>query len=334
MANHAHSAPVTSAKVTDWDAAVSAYRKAADKRDAASPNDWKDAAQEAAWEKLVDRASAALSLVTKYPVTKLAQLAEKCALVKAEYPDTDILDGADCAAIIADVLRIASPDAPATAGENPTLVAAFDQYCAAARVMRNDPEAKMSGEADDKLFAVMDAADEVLNANPARTAAGAVMKLRRVFLGTVGEPWSDFAVFDDRPPAFAEGLRMADLYTRMFWGAVEDLQRIAIDQHAARLANGGAAWDAGLAKMEAAKALSDGFADDEDTDASNDAHERYGEAMSDLMVIPAPDNAALLWKAEYLFGVTSDKGQDGYSWRADILAAYVTDVRRLAAMEG
>ncbi|GHH16124.1 hypothetical protein GCM10008023_19770 [Sphingomonas glacialis] len=236
MANHALSAPAPYAKAADWNAAVSAYREVASQRDVASPNDWENPAQESAWEKLVDQASAALAVVTKHPVTTLAQLAEKCALVKAEYPDAMCLDGDDCEAIIADVLRIASPDAISTTGENPALVAAFEQYRTAARVLRNDPEVKLPEEESDRLFAVMDVADDALNAEPARTVSGAVIKLRRVFTGVTQEAWSDAAVFDDRPPAFADGLRLADLYTRMFWGAIEDLQRMATDKHAAPLA--------------------------------------------------------------------------------------------------
>ncbi|WP_426265139.1 hypothetical protein [Sphingomonas sp. PWP1-2] len=333
MATNNITAPVRPTKTVDWNAVVSAYRSAASERDAASPNDWNDATQESTWEKLVDRAGKALRAVTACPVTTLTQLAEKCALVKAEYPDAMHLDGGDCEAIITDVLRLASPDAIRTAGENPALVAAFERYRAAARVMRNDPEATMSGEEDAKLYAVMDVADHALNAEPARTIPGALMKLRRVFLGTAGELWSDFAVFDDRPPAFAEGLAVAGLYTRMFWGAIEDLQRIATDKQDARLANGGAAWDAAFAAMEAAKASAEAF-EDANSDAAEAADERYAEAIFELLETPAPDNAALLWKAEYLFGETTDKGQDSYSWRADVLASYMADVRHLAAMEG
>ena len=332
MANHALSAPATSAKAADWNAAVSAYREAASRRDVASPNDWEDAAQESAWENLVDQASKALTAVTKHPATTLPQLAEKCALVKAEYPDAMCLDGDDCEAIIADVLRIASADAISTAGENPALVDAIEQYLAAARVMRDDPAARMSMEEDARLFAVMNDVDGVFVTTQARTITGAVTKLRRIFPAMVQEPWSDFAVFDDRPPAFADGIRSADIYARMFWGAIEDLQRIAIDQDAARLANGGAAWDSAFAVMEAAKATADAFGED-NSDAANDADEQLSLAISVLLKTQAPDNAALLWKAEYLFGETT---ADGYSpsWRADLFDPYMADVRRLAAMEG
>ncbi len=341
MANYTLNAPVASAKADDWNALVSAYRNAASERNAAAPNDWNNAAQESEWEKLVDRAGKALSAVTAYPVTTLAQLAEKCALVKAEYPDASHLDGDDCEAIIADVQRIASPDAIGTTGENPALVAAFDQYCAAARVMRNDPEAHNSGEQDAPLYAAMDAADDTLAAEPARTVSGVIFKLRRVFAGTTAEVWSDLAVFDDRPPAFAEGLAMADLYPRMFWSAVEDLQRIEADQRGARLANGGAAWDAAFAAMEAAKLASDALdavhenAAPDDQGAAYDAYDKaltsYVDAIWALIYMPAPDTAALRWKSEYLFGETADQGKDNNCYTAEATVAFMADVRRLLA---
>lgn len=334
MATNNITAPVRPAKTVDWNAVVSAYRSAASERDAASPNDWNDATQESAWEKLVDRAGKALRAVTACPVTTLTQLAEKCALVKAEYPDASHLDGDDCEAIIADVQRIASGDAISTDGENPALVAAFEQYRAAARVLRNDPEVQLPEGESDKLFAVMDVADDALNAEPACTVSGAIMKLRRAFACGAQEAWSDFAVFDDRPQAFAEGLAVADLYNRMFWGAIEDLQRIAIDQHAVRLANGGDAWDRALAGLQAAQAAVDAIPLSEDEGAWNAADSKRSDAAFALATTPAPDRAALLVKAEQLFGEAADNGEWGPTWHPEMIASYMADVRRLAAMEG
>ena len=334
MANFALNAPAASAKADDWNALVSAYRDAASDRNAAAPNDWKDAAQESTWEKLVDRASKALAAVIAHPVTTLAQLAEKCALVKAEYPDAMHMDGDDCAAIIADVQRIASPDAISTAGENPTLVAAFEQYRAGAQIFRNDPEAQMSGSQDAEVFAMMDPADIAMLAEPALMPAGAAMKLRRLFVPFVGERWADEAVFDDRSPAFAEGVRMAQMYEQMLWGTIEDLQRIAIDQHAARLANGGAAWDSALAALQAAQATVDAIPTSESEGAWDAADSKRVDALRALVTTPAPDNAALGRKAEYLFGEAADNGEYGPEWHPDFIAAYMADVRRLAAMEG
>ncbi|MDY7525862.1 hypothetical protein [Sphingomonas sp. 10B4] len=214
MANHTLNAPAASAKASGWNVVVSAYRNAASERNAAAPSDWKDAAQESAWEILVDRASKALSAVTAYPVTTLAQLAEKCELVKAEYPDAMHLDGDDCAAIIADV------------------------------------------------------------------------------------------------------------------------QRIATDQHAARLANGGAAWDSALAAYEAAQAAVDAIPITEDEGAWNAADTMRADAAFTLATTPVPDRAALLLKSEQLFGEAADRGEWGPTWHPEMIASYMADMRRLAAVEG
>ena len=207
MANHTLNAPVVPAKAGEWGTIVSAYRNAASERNAAAPTDWNDAAQEAEWEKLVDRGGKALRAVTAYPVTTLAQLAEKCALVKAEYPDASHLDGDDCEAIIADV------------------------------------------------------------------------------------------------------------------------QRIAANQNADHPANGGAGWDAAFAAFKAAQAAVDAI--DPEADAWDVADGQRAALAFELVTTPAPDNAALLWKAEHLFGEAADKGEWGPPWHPEMIASYMADVRRL-----
>lgn len=223
---------------------------------------------------------------------------------------------------------------PAAPLENPALVAAFDQYRAAAQIFRNDPEARMTGAQDAEVYALMDSADIAMLAEPALTPAGAAMKLRRLFIPFVGEGWADEAVFDDRSPAFAEGLRMGQMYEQMLWGAIEDLQRIAIDTQTARIANGGVAWDAALAAHRAAQAAVDAIPHSEDEGGWDAANSARADTAFALAMTPAPDRAALLLKAEQLFGEAADNGEWGPTWHPEMIASYMADVRRLAALEG
>ena len=65
--------------------------------------------------------------------------------------------------------------------------------------------------------------------------------------------------------------------------------------------------------------------------------ERLGEtayaARWALFHLPAPDQAALAWKAEHLFGEAVAAGDDATGWNAEIIAVYMADVRRLMPME-
>ena len=65
--------------------------------------------------------------------------------------------------------------------------------------------------------------------------------------------------------------------------------------------------------------------------------ERLGEiayqARWTLFHIPAPDHAALAWKAEHLFGESVAAGEDATGWSAEIVTAYMADVRRLLPTE-
>jgi hypothetical protein len=104
-----------------------------------------------------------------------------------------------------------------------------------------------------------------------------------------------------------------------------------------------AEWDAAFPIMQAAQAADDAItaryeaADATERDQLLDEFERLGEecqkALWSLFAIPAPDDAALRWKAEKLFGEAVDEGVSSPCWREDIIAAFMLDVRRLLAPE-
>lgn len=84
-----------------------------------------------------------------------------------------------------------------------------------------------TAEQEDAYFARVDAAEMVLLDTRATTLEGAIAKLRVAFMNQYGSDWSDLAISNTADPKFVEGLRMAGMYERMAWGAIEDLCRIA-----------------------------------------------------------------------------------------------------------
>lgn len=85
----------------------------------------------------------------------------------------------------------------------------------------------LTGDQEDAYFARVDAAEAVLTGNRATTIEGVLAKLRVAFLHQTGEDWSDLAISNTKLFKFTEGLALSDIYTRMAWGAIEDLARIA-----------------------------------------------------------------------------------------------------------
>jgi hypothetical protein len=65
--------------------------------------------------------------------------------------------------------------------------------------------------------------------------------------------------------------------------------------------------------------------------------ERVSEAAHDarwaLFNTPAPDLAALRWKAEHLFGENAGGGTEAPCWSENTIATYMADVRRLLVTE-
>lgn len=86
---------------------------------------------------------------------------------------------------------------------------------------------ELAGDQEDAYFGRVDAVEAVLINNRATTVEGVLAKLRVAFLHQTGEDWSDLAVSNTKLPKFTEGLAMSDMYTRLAWGAIEDLARIA-----------------------------------------------------------------------------------------------------------
>ena len=107
------------------------------------------------------------------------------------------------------------------------------------------------------------------------------------------------------------------------------------------------AWDQAFKAMTIATTEDDanaaGFdvlhdaADKETQDIFYAEFERLGEVRYDatwaLFAIPAPDNAALLWKTEYLFGDDMAASGSSPSWAAHVMDWYMADQRRLLGSE-
>lgn len=103
------------------------------------------------------------------------------------------------------------------------------------------------------------------------------------------------------------------------------------------------AWDRAFKVMLDAKAEDDAInaryeaADEAGRDALEDEYERTGDALSDatwaLMLLPAPDSAAFLWKTEYLFGDTIPEGGSSPAWAQHVMTPYMADCRRLLGQE-
>lgn len=131
---------------------------------------------------------------------------------------TDILKG-----ILEDVERLAVVKTPIA--ESPAIMDAFQNFRTTFAEMK---KADVNVDTD-AFYSVMDPADVILRDTPALSPTGVAMKLKRVFVEVIGERWSDHAVFDNRPAEFAEGIRISDIYHRMFWSAIEDLDRMATE---------------------------------------------------------------------------------------------------------
>jgi hypothetical protein len=83
-------------------------------------------------------------------------------------------------------------------------------------------------EQDEQRFdAITDAADVVLGGTSATTLAGIAGKLRRVFASYNTDRWAERLAIGEDTPEHRRQLDMSDLYSRMLWGAIEDLELIA-----------------------------------------------------------------------------------------------------------
>jgi hypothetical protein len=80
-----------------------------------------------------------------------------------------------------------------------------------------------SDSADDEW---MTAAEDRILAARATTVEGVLAKLRFAFKGIVGHAWSDRAIADPSHADFRAGLSSSDWYTRLVWGAIDDLAKL------------------------------------------------------------------------------------------------------------
>ncbi len=87
-----------------------------------------------------------------------------------------------------------------------------------------------------------------------------------------------------------------------------------------------AAWDALLAQYLAVEAIPIDEATDETIDLA-------GELSIQIMAMPAPDNAALIWKLDYILE-PNDKNDSTPSWSKDFIEQAVADYRRILTEGG
>lgn len=85
-----------------------------------------------------------------------------------------------------------------------------------------DLDEASSDEADARIRA----AEDRIFAARATTIEGVLAKLRLAFKGTVGCAWSDRAIADPTHVDFRAGLSSSDWYTRLVWGAIDDLAKL------------------------------------------------------------------------------------------------------------
>lgn len=126
------------------------------------------------------------------------------------------------------------------------------------------------------------------------------------------------------------------------WG--QDNIGALISADVARIVGDRAPWDQAFAAWQNVKKETDAFdalyaaADETNQNRMSDAWVQNGDRLYTaewaLFAIPAPDHAALAWKSEKLFGDEVARQQSSACWRADIIAAYMVDVRRLLSGEG
>ncbi|MBM7405670.1 MULTISPECIES: hypothetical protein [Sphingomonas] len=86
---------------------------------------------------------------------------------------------------------------------------------------------------------MIDAAEERIFAARATTIEGVLAKLRLAFRGNVGQAWSDRAIADTSHVVFRDGLASSDWYTRLLWGAIDDLAKLGGVDLASMVADGG-----------------------------------------------------------------------------------------------
>jgi hypothetical protein len=144
-----------------------------------------------------------------------------------------------------------------------------------------------SGGPDDERFSdASDQADDFLGNHPAATFAGVAGKLRRVFIEHVTEPWAERLAIGEDTAENREQLALSDLYARMLWGAIEDLERLA-----AR-----AEWDRALSEYTVAHAAVSRKGLSEAN--FNPLVDADSLAFCAMVATPAPDIAALHAKME------------------------------------
>jgi hypothetical protein len=79
---------------------------------------------------------------------------------------------------------------------------------------------------EDAYWQRLGAHEEVLTETRATTIEGVIAKLRVAFSRNNADAWSDHAVMDPSIAEFRDKLRLAGMFERMAWSAVEDLARI------------------------------------------------------------------------------------------------------------
>jgi hypothetical protein len=230
------------------------------------------------------------------------------------------VDGIPCDTIWALIAgALADIQAAAPGVENPKLTDAFFAFRSAFAELHADEHS--DGE---EQYRIMDPADVVMRDEPAFTASGVVMKLKRSFLALVGQDWSDDAVLDERPARFEAGLQTSDIYEQMFWSAIVDLERLAEPVTFRKFATDAATWEAALAHYRGVWSLWDELGEDYTNEESDAVCAVAMPALETLIETPAPDLHALAIKIE-------EMRRDQREIQDENIDAILADVRRFAA---
>jgi hypothetical protein len=128
---------------------------------------------------------------------------------------------------------------------------AWSSFCSAFTV-----DAEVGDECGEQRFNdITDVADNALADRSATTLAGVGGKLRRVFIATNTDRWAERLAIGEDTPENRHQLELADIYTRMLWGAIEDVERMAA--HSAESQTG---FDEAHAEYKRLKAIENGVA--------------------------------------------------------------------------
>lgn len=266
-------------------------------------------------DRLADAREDAIHAILDLPATNATQALRKIEL--AMFDSTMVRTGVDFPALLADAKRLAAGEVAFTLGNASDPVAtAWESFKTAFSPSSGETEEQEEQRFDD----ITDTADDVLGNVSATTIKGIAAKLRRGFIWKTSDRWAERLALGEDTPENRYQLALADIYTRMAWSAIDDLDRLTTR-------DGGQPkeWtDAVLerARFEAAENAADAAGDEMEAEVQQGF--RF-LAEDRLMAMPAPDGAGLALKV--LIAVSESRASIPYQEEIE------ADARRLAGLE-